>query len=159
MTKEIPLSQGMVALVDDDMYEELMQYKWSAIRRRYTWYAFRSTQRVDGRQTTILMHRAILQTPKGMLTDHADGNGLNNIRSNLRACTKQQNQQNQRGHGGSSKYKGVSWSKARKKWHARIETNGKTSHLGYFANEDDAAKSYDVAALRLFGEFALLNFR
>ncbi|KKN70096.1 hypothetical protein LCGC14_0434210 [marine sediment metagenome] len=154
MSKKISLTQGKFAIVDDGDYEELSKHKWCATKGRSTYYARRAEYR-----EYIYMHRQILSQPDGILTDHRDGNGLNNTRDNLRICTKGQNSMNQRPQkGGSSCYKGVSWHKARGKWHARIELNQKTKHLGIYDNEIEAAKAYDNAASELFGEFAYTNF-
>jgi hypothetical protein len=94
-----------------------------------------------------------------MFVDHIDHNGLNNRRSNLRLCTAQQNARNHRPQlRGSSKYKGVSWRQDGKVFRALIWHNGKSINLGRFKNEIDAAKAYDKAAKKYFGEFAYLNF-
>jgi HNH endonuclease/AP2 domain len=89
--------------------------------------------------------------------DHKDRNRLNNQRDNLRSATRQEQVQNTtKRKNTASKYKGVSWWK--NKWKARIVINGKSIHLGYFDNEEDAARAYDRAAKRAFGEFMVLNF-
>ena len=92
-----------------------------------------------------------------MEVDHIDRNPLNNHRINLRICTKAQNQQNCKGRGGTSKYKGVCWEKRRKKWRATIKNNGKQVHIGEFCDEKEAAKAYNKKALEFFGEFSRLN--
>jgi hypothetical protein len=105
------------------------------------------------------MHRYIMKVPKGLVCDHINHNGLDNRKSNLRICTRQQNTYNQRSQkGGSSKYKGVDWNKRQKKWRARIYYKRKFYYLGYFDNEVDAAKSYDKKAKEFFKEFACPNF-
>jgi len=157
---KIPLSQGQFALVDDEDFEWLNQWKWSAGKRRNTFYAFRSVS-IKGEQFHIYMHRLITEAPKGKETDHANGNGLDNRRRNLRVCTVRQNQYNQAKRKNSlSQYKGVSLNKRVKvkKWVAGITKNGKNIHLGYFKDEIDAAKAYDRKAKELCGEFAKLNF-
>lgn len=106
------------------------------------------------------MHRLILGLQLGdkRECDHRDGNGLNNQRSNLRVCTRAQNNRSGRKlRGGTSKYKGVCWHRHRHKWMSYIRLNGKQTFLGYFNLEADAARTYDVAALKYFGEFALTN--
>lgn len=156
--KQIPLTQGKVALVDDEDFEWLNQWKWCAIRGRKTWYAARGEMR-NKKTTYIRMHREILKTPKGMDTDHKDHNGLNNCRNNLRIATNSQNQHNQLLRGiGTSKYKGVSWDKGRKKWRAVIRVNKKTKSIGRFTTEVAAAKAYDCRAKKLYGEYACVNF-
>jgi len=93
------------------------------------------------------------------MIDHINGNGLDDRRANMRTCTNQQNMRNLRKRrSGSSIYKGVYYDKRRRTWYARICHNGKNIHLGTFATEIEAARAYDRAARRLFGEFARLNF-
>lgn len=160
MTKEIQLTQGMVALVEDDDYEYLAQFKWCAQRSRNTFYAMRHSPCLNGISTTIKMHSEIMDTPKGMQVDHRNGNGLDNRRKeNLRVCTGSQNQHNRRKNSNNtSGYKGVYWYKQRGKWRARIEFNGKEISLGYYTDAVQAARAYDEAARKHHGEFANLNF-
>jgi hypothetical protein len=109
------------------------------------------------------MHRAIMSPPDDMWVDHEkhrapDERIIDNRRTNLRVCTPRQNQMNKLPKiGGTSQYKGVSWHRRDKKWHARIRINGKRKHLGRFADELAAARAYDAAATKHFGEFALTN--
>lgn len=152
MTKEIPLTKGFVALVDDDDYERVITAgKWQASvdgRRVY------ARHKVRGRQ--IRLHAFLTSWP---LTDHINGNGLDNRRANLREATSVQNACNRRlGSKNTSGFKGVSWKAASKKWVARIKTHGKATHLGYFSTPQEAARAYDAAARELHGEFARLNF-
>ncbi len=154
--KVIELTQGKVALVDDEDFEQLNRYKWCANKNFNNFYALRTVVLKGGRHKTIKMHREILglADPK-ILIDHRDGNGLNNQRENLRICTNQQNRRNSRKRKRtSSQYKGVSFFKRKKKWHARIGINGKLVPLGYFVNEEDAANAYAQAAKKYFGVFA-----
>ena len=99
-----------------------------------------------------------MDAPKGLFVDHINHDGLDNRKSNLRLCTQRQNNQTQRPRGKTSKYKGVYWNKRAKKFMASICIDGKKKSLGYFIDEVAAAKSYDKAAKKLFGEFAYLNF-
>jgi len=155
----IPLTQGKYALVDDEDYNWLSQWKWTASFNGCSWRAVR-TECSAGRCKQILMHRQILNMPEGAITDHRDHNELNNQRSNLRYCTKSQNGQNQRKQKRptSSRFKGVSLHRTAKKWRAYITKQGITHNLGFFQNEKDAACAYDSKAKELFGEFALTNF-
>jgi len=155
--KEIPLSQGFIALVDNEDYERVNQYKWYAGKYNHIYYAKRS---IFLDNTTQRMHRFILNAPKGIQIDHEDHNGLNNQKYNLRLATNKQNganQQKQIRHT-SSKYKGVSWDKNRQKWMTKIKIDSITINLGRFENEIEAALAYDAAAIIHFGEFACLNF-
>ena len=107
----------------------------------------------------VYMHRQIMEAKKGEIIDHSDRDGLNNLRSNLRAATKSQNNMNRSGQRGtSSKYKGVSWFRATKDWRAMIHIEGKCHFLGHFESEIEAAKAYDEAARKYHGDFAYLNF-
>ena len=152
-TKTIPLTQGHVAIVDADDYDDLSQYKWHVNKNSNTFYAQRKQ---NGK--TIKMHRQILNAPDGLLCDHKNHNGLDNRRSNLRLCTHAQNQQNRRPLTGcSSKYKGVCWNRDKKKWQADITVKGWHIFIGYFDYEADAAIAYDDRAIEYFGEFAWLN--
>lgn len=157
MTKEIQLTQGKVALVDDEDFEWLNQWKWHAHERHNIFYAVCSS-RIDGK-VSKKMHRQILNPGNDLQVDHIDGNGLNNQRINLRLCSHAQNIYN-RGKlkSNTSGYIGVSWNKAKKKWSARTERNGKVFFLGYYENADDAAKAYDRHAKEFRGEFARTNF-
>jgi hypothetical protein len=158
MTKEIPLTQGQVAIVDDCDYEYLSQFKWFAHRNKFTWYAQRNSSRANGRQTVIHMHRVILDAPPDLKVDHKDADGLNNIRTNLRLATYSQNNQNKRvSLSNTSGYKGVSWRKKTEKWVAQINSDGRRLHLGYFESAEEAAAKYDAVARELYGEFALTN--
>lgn len=140
--KEIPLTQGQIALVDDRAYEMLSKFKWCANKFRNSYYSVRNSQRVDGKQMTILMHRVIMNPSDDMEIDHINGNGLDNRRCNLRVVTPRQNSQN-RQHTKSSKYPGVSFRHGRgKKWVTSIWVHGIRKHLGYFDTEEAAARTY-----------------
>lgn len=156
--REVRLTNcGLVALVDDEDYERVSKYNWQAEREKSTWYAVRSNHRKD---RPARMHRYILNAPMGTEVDHKDRNGLNNVRSNLRLATVRQNQ----GNSGlritnSSGYKGVHWSKNKNRWVAQIRSGGsKKKSLGCYSTAEEAAKAYDRAAIKEFGEFAWLNF-
>ncbi len=146
----IPLGDGSYAYVDAADYEWLRQWKWHA----YNGYAARYEK-----GKWVLMHRQIMQPPKGMVTDHIDGNKANNCRFNLRVCTHQENMHNNRKHSNSSsRFKGVGYLKHYRKWYARVWFMGKWVWLGYFTEEVEAARAYDRKAVELFGEYARLNF-
>lgn len=153
--KKIPLTQGKVALVDDADYPKVAKYKWFLRKEKYTGYAARSYKKPDGRVGVIRMHRLILDAPSHLDVDHINGNGLDNRRCNIRLCTRQENVWNTRArHGKTSRYKGVCWDKASKKWKAQINIDGKKHSIGRFTKEKEAAKAYQKKAKEAFGEFA-----
>ncbi|OGP87143.1 MAG: hypothetical protein A2031_08025 [Deltaproteobacteria bacterium RBG_19FT_COMBO_43_11] len=140
--KEISLTQSKVALVDDDMFEELNKYKWYAHKRVSIFYAARCLPREGGKQRMISMHEMILgKQPDNYEIDHKDGNGLNNQRDNLRIVTHRQNGQN-RHQIKASKYPGIYFHKPSRSWCGRISISGKRKCLGYFKTEKEAFQSY-----------------
>lgn len=159
--KQIKLTLGQVALVDDEDFEFLNQFKWQAVKKPNTFYAVKNFPNGKGKQISVYMHRIILQLKDSKIhCDHKDGNGLNNQKYNLREATHAQNQRNKKAREtGTSRYKGVTLRKSYTKWRATIILNKKYIHIGYFINEIDAAKAYDEKAKELFGEFAWLNFK
>ena len=154
--KLIPLTQDKFAIVDAEDYGRLCKYKWYTQKGRRNYYA--RNQRPHG---MVLMHRVILNAPRGLVVDHINHNGLDNRKRNLRLCTVTQNNQNRRpitNPNKTSKYKGVSFDKNRNRFAAYIKHHKKSYFLGRFDSETDAAKAYDKKASELFGEFAYLNF-
>lgn len=171
--KTINLTQGQVALVDDEDYEYLNQWKWCAHKDGNTYYAERS-QRHNGKDVFYKMHRVIMNTEKGMVVDHKDHNGLNNQKDNLRNCTHSENSKNRLSKTGSaSKYLGVSLETKNQIYISRvtglakkytnsyytvaINIDGKLKHIGTFKDEKKAALKYNEVALKHHGEFARLN--
>jgi hypothetical protein len=151
MSKEIILSQGKVALVDDEDYEWLNQWKWWFNSRGY---AHRIIYENGKQKGHIYMHRLILNTPSDLDVDHINHDGLDNRRSNLRQCTRSQNLANQKMRKiNTSGKKGVSWHKTNKKWSANIGFNHKLIHIGYFDNICDASIAYKNKAHELYGDF------
>ncbi len=154
--KEITLTQGKVAIVDDEDFPELSKHKWYAINAGSRFYAGRTIYQ-NGSKKNILMHRVILAANQDV--DHKDGDGLNNTKENLRECSTSQNIANQRVRLGpkSSLFKGVHFSKKGRTWLASIKINGKRTWLGSYRTEVEAAITYNRAAVLLFGEFAKTN--
>lgn len=155
MSKRIPLTRGQFATVDDEDFDWLSQWKWHAQpNEAHGFYA----NRHDEQGRLVAMHRLINATPPGFVTDHRDGDGLNNRRRNLRTATQLQNMMNRRGkRGGSSIHKGV-WAdpspRNSKLWRSAIRLNGRLKYLGRFHTEGEAAAAYAAAAAEHFGEFA-----
>lgn len=153
--KTIPLSQGKVAIVDDEDYEWAKDFKWSYGGKHYP-YAVR---RVGGRKNSkwTVLHRLIVNAPLGVDVDHKNGDTLDNRRSNLRLATTSQNLCN-RGpmSNNTSGYKGVNWHKGHRMWRMNIQLQGK-QRTSYHHDIKDAARAYNEAAKELHGEFARLN--
>ena len=141
--KQIKLTQNKFALVDNEDYEALKIFAWSYHVKGYA-----------------QANRMILNAPEGLQVDHINGNGLDNRRCNLRLVTNAQNAMNRNKYEKnlSSKYKGVSWEKSRKKWRADIQLDVVRTWLGYFDNERHAALAYDLWAKDIYKEYSKTNF-
>ena len=163
--KLIPLTRGLFAKVDDDDFEHLNQWKWHAYTDGHTYYAVRHTPiSEDPKRKNIQMHRVIMSTPKDMVVDHINHNGLDNQKHNMRNCSHAQNIYNMKSRKNeTSTYKGVSLyaNRTKKKtyyyWEANINFGKKTEFLGLFETEELAALAYNKRAGELFGKFAYLN--
>ncbi len=158
MTKKIQITDSKVALVDDEDFEHVNQFKWKLQkkgRHRNIFYAIRfdyeKTSPGNYNLEAIFMHRFILNPPKGTDVDHINGDGLDNRRSNLRVVTHRQNLQN-RHVKKTSKYPGVYWHKRDRKWCSQIYVNGEKKHLGNFKNEERAFRAYKNAVHELTDE-------
>lgn len=129
----------------------------------YTWYVDNNgyvRAEYGGRKNkkSVYLHRVITDAKKGQVVDHINGDKLDNRKCNLRMCTQKQNSRNSRiVKVKTSKYKGVHYDKSRKKWAAKIKVDYKDKFLGRFDNEIDAAKEYNNAAKKYFGQYAVLN--
>ena len=159
---EVRLNRGATAVLDEADYPLVEALRWSAQKISEVWYAVAFVYTPEGKRRQVLMHRYILGLVNGdgKKVDHADGNGLNNQRSNLRLATTAENAWNRRKRRiKSSRYKGVRFAKwlPAKPWRGHIFANGKLIHLGYFATEEEAARAYNEAATQHYGEFACLN--
>ena len=145
----IPLTQGKLALVDDDCAQLLSLHKW----RFNAGYAVRWSSRTDGKRRLIHMHRVIAGTPEGMEVDHVNGDSLDNRRQNLRNCIHSQNLCNQTAHSDSrSGFKGVTLRDGM--FDARITALGKEYYLGRFPSAESAHHAYVNASKDLHGDFA-----
>ena len=160
--RQIPLTQGQYAIVDEADYDWLMQWKWQILVKTDKggrFYAQRHQRiKLTKERKILLMHRVIMDAPKGMYIDHINGNGLDNRRCNLRICTPSQNAGNRRPTRILlSGYRGVWRNKKGNRYIAIIIIHGKRTYLGCFATAEKAAEAYNKAAIMHFGEFATLN--
>ncbi len=156
MTIKIPLSQGKVALIDGLDWGVVRKYTWYAQRQGDRFYAVAKVLREDGKREAIMMHRLLLNlSDRSILTNHIDGDGLNNTRANLRTCTATENRHNSRNRSdNTSGLKGVTRDCGTGKWKARIKRDGRTKNLGLFASREEAHAAYCQAATKLYGQFA-----
>lgn len=149
------LTEKVSATVDNCDRELVGKFKWTLTPEGYV---CRSMKVATNKRKNILLHRVLLNAPKGKHVDHIDGDKLNNRRSNLRLCNSSQNQANRKiSKNNTSGYKGVTWRKDRQLWAAMIMLNRKNIYLGLFTNKKEAALAYNNAAKIHYKEFALLN--
>lgn len=150
--KTILATHNKVILVDDSDFDLVSKFKWSG-RGRYP------VARIEGK--TIELHRILIKPPFGFEVDHKNRNTFDNRRDNLRIATHKQNLSNRsKSKEKTSNFKGVSWHTSHNKWRSTITTGNpsKQKFLGHFHSPYLAAKAYDAAARKLFGEFACVNF-
>lgn len=157
--KKIPLTNSrLFAIVSDTDFELVSRYKWRLMKDRWNTYAWRNPTK---HYTGIFMHCLIMPPLENMMTDHIDGNGLNNQKENIRHCTNSQNQAKARlSKSNTSGYRGVRYEKRktrRKHWRAYITNEGRTISLGIYNTAVEAARAYNQAAKKLFGEYAYQN--
>jgi hypothetical protein len=156
MSKEIKLTKGFTAIVDDEDFEYLNQWKWQAEKsKRGCYYACRTIQK-ENKKIHVKMHRLIMAAVEGMDVDHRDGNGLNNRRYNLRACTHLNNCHNRRHlrRENISGISGVQWDNRRGKWRSRIIVERKEIHLGRFSSLSEAINARREAEILHYGKYS-----
>ena len=154
-----PKHPGLFAMVDDEDYDRIAKYKWTADQRKNVAYAVRVI-RTNGKQRTVRLHQFVMETESGQQVDHIDGNGLNNQKANLRLCNHSQNAANvkrRRTSNTTSRYKGVVWNSDNCCWCVYLKCGTKSKNGGSFDSEIAAAARYDELAKAEFGEFAVLN--
>lgn len=151
--KEIQLNAGMAAIIDDDDFDAVSQFKWYWGFKGYVGSPIKNGKK----RTTVYLARLVMNAPSGAMVDHVNHNTLDNRKENLRLVSSGQNQANRiidkNRKIKTSKYKGVNWHKFSRKWHAQIAGR----YIGLFESETDAARAYNLAALERFGQYAFLN--
>lgn len=155
-SKTFLTSNGHRVIVDTEDYDKVIKYSWHALFSQNRFSCIR--RQCHKTKKTVLLHYSILQKKEGFQIDHINKNIFDNRKSNLRYATASQNLANRsRLKKSTSKYKGIIFCKPANKWYARITVNKKSMHLGSFSVESEAALAYNKAALKYFGEFAVLN--
>lgn len=154
------LLSGETVLLDEEDLPKFALAQWEYRRTGRPGPQSKKYVMAVGLGVPVYLHRVVMDSPKGLLVDHRDGDTLNCARANLRAATRLQNSFNKRSkpEAGSSQYRGVSWCRKGKKWLATIRANETTYRLGLFERETDAARKYDDASHVLHGEYGNRNF-
>lgn len=149
---QLELTKGKYATIDTSDFEFLSKWSWCYSAQGYA-VAFDNGK-------TIYMHRLLMQPTRGMQVDHINTNKIDNRRENLRLVTASQNARNcSKSKNNKSGYKGVyKHHEGKKPWKAQILADGKAVSIGYYETPEEAAKAYDEAAVKYFGEYARLNF-
>lgn len=152
---EVPLTGGLVTLIDERDLQLVCERKWEAFTDPDGVVYARSRSG----KPRVFLHNVLMCPARGLEVDHVNHDALDNRRTNLRLGTRSQNLANRRlPRNSTSGFKGASFHGASGKWRGQIKVDGRKLHLGLFLTAEEAARAYDAAALRHFGEFSLLNF-
>lgn len=142
-------NENLFALIDDEDFDKVNKIKWHLGKCGYVMGTERKTRK------RFYLHRFILNPRKGLIIDHINNDSLDNRKENLRICTQSENLRNRsKMKRNKSGFKGVSWSKVRKKWIAQIALDNKSFNLGGFVNKKNAINAYKKAAIKFHGEYA-----
>lgn len=151
----ITLTRDQTTVIDLEDFKTLRNFKWFAQSQNQRGGKERFVAARKEYGGTILMHRQIMQAPDGLDVDHINMDPLDNRRANLRVCTRSQNKANAGKHrDNTSGFTGVNWNTTAKAWAARLGLNGKKVFLGYFNTPEEAAKAYNAAKVKYFGDFS-----
>jgi AP2 domain/HNH endonuclease len=154
MTITMHCTDGTPFTIDDADFELVSPYRWDAQRSLSTRTTY-ARSRLGGSRSAVPLHRLLLSPPEGSVVDHIDGNGLNNVRSNLRVCSRSENSFNaQRRKDNTSGFKGVYWHRRIGKWQAEVVAHRKRNHLGYYDTPEQAAEVARAFREKVHGEFA-----
>lgn len=156
LLKKIELQNGLVTLIDAEDYWKVKDYHWYAAWDNHTdsWRVVANKRKDKGKYTLVQLSRVIMDPKPGEHVDHRNHDTLDNRKENLRCCSPTENRRNCRPMG-SSKYKGVS--KHGNGWIAQATFEKEKIYLGFYKDDKDAAKAYDIFASSNYGEFAWLN--
>jgi hypothetical protein len=142
---------GFDVIIDDDMAETVLQYKWH-VQSRHRGIYFAATIAGEKRKKTVFLHRFIMGNPEGKFVDHRFGNHFDNRRENLRICDVRENSRNSKLFAtNTSGYRGVT--RRGEKWEANIRCDNRVKYLGRYNTAEEASAVYEEAAKELFGEF------
>jgi len=155
----ITLVRGQNVIVDADLFEELNKYRWFLANDGYA-RRTKEVAKIDGKRVVkaYLMHREVLGTPRGMITDHINGNKLDNRKANLRVCTRSENAMNRSTPSHNiSGYKCIHWLSREKRWCVAVTGGKKKVHVGTYKNISEAVLARDLVIQQLHGGFARLD--
>ena len=152
---QISLSHGLFTTVDEADLDRLSAFKWKALINECNTYAYRNSKLPSGKKIVIFMHREINGTPIGMITDHINGNSLDNRKENLRSATHAQNMANRKkAKSNRSGFKGVYFDPSKNSFVAEINSGNKRTRLGKFSTAEEAYSAYVRASLEIHGKFS-----
>jgi hypothetical protein len=150
--------EGKFAIVDNEDFEYINKIRWNCNVFGYAVKVQRKEENYNQREV-LSIHRLIMKAKKGDLIDHINGNKLDNRKENLRFADKSKNAMNMHSVYGAIPYKGVYFDKSRNNFCTRISIDGKQKIVGRYNTAEEAAKAYDEAAIKYYGEFANINFK
>lgn len=137
--QKINLGNGLFALIDNNDYDLISKYSWHITTGNYAATSYNNT--------TLHMHVLIMNPPEDKVVDHRDGHRLDNRKHNLRICSQAQNTRNRRKHNkSSSEFIGIHWNNSKNKWITNISYNYNKILLGWFDDEEKAARAYNIGA-------------
>lgn len=152
--KVIKLTNNKECLIDDEDFQSLSEFNWYEAPGGYA----KRHKRINGKLTSIFMHRFLTNCPPDKIVDHINGNPLDNRKENLRIADKSKNAMNRgKQHNNTSGYKCVYFDKRNNTYDAYINIRKKRHYLGCFKSAKEAAIAYNNAAIKYHGEFAKLN--
>lgn len=154
--------KGYDVQIDDEDWDRVSQYRWRTSKKKNTDTVYiRAHQYINDKRVDITLHRFIMgcRYGDGTMVDHINHDTLDNRKNNLRFCTGQENNQNRRKPVvNTTGYKGIRVSTGNNRWGAVVSLNRKNTRVGTYSTPEEAARMYDMLAIKLQGEFACTNF-